>query len=60
MGLAADPAYAQPTVHGVRVGTVAALARLGMSEPRLKAWLGLSPNSRIWQSYMCNPAYTGD
>ena len=36
------------TAHTVRVGCVAALQRLDLSELRLKAWIGWQPSSQIW------------
>ena len=43
------------TVHCLRVGTTAALIKLGLGDPSLKAWIGWAPSSSIWLDYARNP-----
>ena len=45
------------TAHCLRVGTTAALIKLGLGEPALKAWIGWAPSSSIWLDYARNPVF---
>ena len=45
------------TVYCLRVGTTAALIKLGLSEPALKAWTGWAPSSSFWLDYARNPDF---
>ena len=45
------------TAHCLRVGTTAALIKLGLGEPALKAWIGWAPSSSIWLDYTRNPIF---
>ena len=45
------------SAHCLRVGTAAALIKLNLSEPAMKAWVGWAPNSSIWSEYARNPVF---
>ena len=45
------------TAHCLRVGTTAALIKLGLGEPALKSWIGWAPSSSIWLDYARNPVF---
>ena len=46
------------TSHCVRVGTCTTLVKLGVSDSRIKAWIGWFPNSTAWLSYIRAPVFT--
>ena len=45
------------SAHCLRVGCKAALIKLGLGEPAMKAWIGWAPGSAIWAEYARNPAF---
>ena len=45
------------TAHCIRVGTISALTKLGLTEPQLKSWSGWAATSAIWAEYVRNPFY---
>lgn len=46
------------TAHCVRVGSLTALVKLGLSEVQAKAWIGWSQTSNAWDRYARFPVFT--